>query len=102
MRKSDAQYQIIRQSSHDGTFAFTYELLSDTVLNLVSMDSFAKNYPPDEFKKVVAINYTIGPLWLSTVYGRVKLRVGEYPGQRERTRMSVACTYIYAEDMNGE
>ncbi|EOU9618858.1 hypothetical protein ACOJM8_000955 [Klebsiella aerogenes] len=102
MRPSDAHYQIVRQCSHDGTSAFTWELLTETVINLARMKSFSKKFPPDESKKLVGIKYTVGMIWLSTVYGRVELPAGECPGQRERTRISVTCEYLYSEDFNGE
>ncbi|MBN3978560.1 hypothetical protein [Serratia marcescens] len=99
MRKSDAHYQIIRQCSHDGTMAFTSDLLYETVINLVSKRSYSKRFPPEKSKEVVDIKYTVGPIWLSTVYGEVELPAGKCPGQRQRTRMSVFCEYIYANDL---
>nr|DAM52222.1 MAG TPA: hypothetical protein [Caudoviricetes sp.] len=97
LRKSKSQYQRIRQCSHDGTMIFTCELLADTLLDLINMRSYAKNFPPEEGKTVVGIKYTVGSLWLSTVWGTVELPAGTYPGQCQRTRMSVVCEYIYAE-----
>ena len=102
LKKSGCQYQIIRQCSHDGTMVFTCELLADTLINLANMESYAKNFPPADFNKLVAIKYTVGPIWLSTVYGQVKLPAGTYPGQRERTRMCVVCEYVYADEHQGD
>lgn len=97
LRKADCHYQVIRQCAHDGTMMFTCDLLAETLHNLIKMESYAKKSPPN-FSKLVAIKYTVGPLWLSTVYGQVQLPAGTYPGEIQRTRMRVACEYVYADE----
>lgn len=94
LKRSDSQYQVIRQSSHDGTSTFTSELLARTMIEIVNMQSFSKRFPPDDWSKVISIRYRVGPLWLSTVYGEVSIRGGKYPGMKQRTRMNVVCEYI--------
>ncbi|WDQ26704.1 hypothetical protein phiKPNH21_00092 [Klebsiella phage phi_KPN_H2] len=96
LKKSGCHFQVIRQCSHDGTMLFTTELLADTLLGIANMQAYPKNLAP-EFDKLVAIKYTVGPIWLSTVYGVVDLPPGSYPGERQRTRMCVVCEYVYAD-----
>lgn len=96
LRKSGCQYQAIRQASHDGTMLFTEELLANSLIEIANMQSYSKNAPPEDWSKVVAIKYTLGPIWLSTVYGMVGLPSGTCPGSKQRVRMSVACEYVYA------
>ncbi|WP_139154116.1 hypothetical protein [Enterobacter hormaechei] len=97
LRKADCHYQVIRQTSHDGTLLFTHELLASALAEIAKMHSYSKNLPPKHWDKVIAIKYTLGPLWLTTVYGRVNLPAGSYPGEKQRVRMSVVCEYIYAD-----
>lgn len=95
LRKADCHYQVIRQTSHDGTLLFTHELLASALVEIANMHSYSKKLPPKDWDKVIAIKYTLGPLWLTTVYGRVNLPAGNYPGEKQRVRMSVVCEYIY-------
>lgn len=97
LRKGDCQYCIIRQCSHDGTDLFTRDLILQTLNPVVMKTSFYKSNPPDPKKELIDVKYTVGPLWLATVYGKVNLPAGAYPGQKERTRMPVKVEYIYAE-----
>ncbi len=97
LRKADCHYQVIRQTSHDGTSLFTHELLASALVEIAKMHSYSKKIPPKDWGKVIAIKYTLGPLWLTTVYGRVNLPAGNYPGEKQRVRMSVVCEYVYAD-----
>lgn len=97
LRKSECHYQVIRQTSHDGTLLFTHELLAKSLVEIAKMYSYSKKMPPKDWEKVIAIKYTLGPLWLTTVYGRVNLPAGSYPGEKQRVRMSVLCEYVYAD-----
>lgn len=85
---------INRQVSHDGTFVFYQEILQDTLIRLANKETYKKNdYTKN--KAIVDIKYTIGWLYLFTVYGQVKIAGGTYPGMKQRTRLSVKCEYIY-------
>ncbi len=97
LRRADCDYRIIRQQSNDGTLIFTHDLLLKTLAPVVEKTSYFKGNPPEEGRTLKDIKYTVGPLWLSTVFGTVDLPAGHYPGQRERTRMPVKVEYIYAE-----
>lgn len=86
MRKGD--YNVIRQSAHDGTFAFTYELLDIALKPIVEKRAYYKART-DEYMAAKDVRYVLGPLRLSTVTGTVDLPCGRYPGERQRTRMPV-------------
>ena len=87
-------YQIIRQSKHDGTYVFSLELLGEVLNPIIKMESSCKGTNLDN---VTRINYTVGDIWHSTVFGYVYLpcsKTQKYPGQLERMRMSVKCEYV--------
>jgi len=92
--KGTAQYDIIRQVAHDGTFVFTYGLLQRTLASIASMTSYCLR---DDIKHsdCKRINYRIGALNLATVFGQVKVPAGEFPGERQRTRLPVQCEYFF-------
>lgn len=92
LRKGD--YDIIRQLGHDGTFTFYYNLLGDVLINIVNMTSCTAT-PPDDWEDVIGIRYTVGRMKVSTVYGPINMKVGVFPGQKDRIRMPVKCEYIY-------
>lgn len=95
LKRSNSQYCIIRQVSHDGTLMFQNDLLIKTLRNLVERISYHKQNPPDPSRKLVGVNYVVGDLWLSTVYGTVKLGSGNFPGQSQRARIPVVCEWVY-------
>jgi len=90
-RVNDAQFDIIRQSSHDGTIMFTSELLCGSIENLINKQSF---YKDDNMKEVIDIEYEIGLISLSTVFGEVDLPAGRCFGQKQRVRIPVKCKLI--------
>jgi hypothetical protein len=90
-RVNDAQFDIIRNSTHDGTLLFTRELLGRAIENLVNKESF---YKGDNMEGVTDIEYEIGLISLSTVFGTVDLPVGRYPGEKQRVRIPVKCKLI--------
>lgn len=86
-RLSGAQYDVIRQSTHDGSGNFTEELIKDVLAPLVMKYSF---YKPIDKKP---IRYEVGLLRWSIVYGDVDLPAGRMRGQKERMRLPVRCIY---------
>jgi len=91
-RREEGQYDIVRQTTHDGTMLFTRELLGRTIENIINKASHYTANPPN--KKVTDIKYEVGLISLATVYGNVELPAGNYPGEKQRARMSVKCTLI--------
>lgn len=94
LRKGD--FDIIRQSSHDGTLIFSDEIIQNTVITLANMQAYHASRPPD-WDMLDHIKYVVGDLKIAIVYGTVDLPAGRYPGQKERTRIPVKCEYIYKE-----
>ena len=86
MRKGD--YSIIRGSTHDGTLLFTQELIEEALVHLAAKASFHKPREA-EFNAAKDVRYVVGPMRMATVFGRVNLPAGRYPGQRERVRIPV-------------
>ena len=93
-RINGGQYDIIRESTHDGTLIFTTELLNRTIERVVNKESCFTEDWPDE--RVIDIHYVIGLIRLSTVYGQVDLPAGKYPGEKQRARMPVKAILIRA------
>jgi hypothetical protein len=90
-RINDAQYDIVRQTSHDGTLLFTRELIGKAVENLINKNSYFKD---DNIEGVTDVEYEIGLISLATVFGKVDLPIGKYPGEKQRVRIPVKCNYI--------
>jgi hypothetical protein len=97
MKNADRDYWVIRQTGHDGTLYFTYEMFMKAFIELLQKQAYTKSNPPD-FKNLKDIRYTVGPMKHVTVFGDVYLKASsehKYPGQRERVRMAVKVDYIY-------
>lgn len=90
-RVNEAQFDIVRQSSHDGTLIFTKELLGRGIYNLVNKTAY---YKGDDMNGVVDIEYEIGLISLATVFGVVDLPAGKYQGEKQRVRIPVKCKLI--------
>lgn len=99
MKSDERDIWMVRQASSDGTLIFTIELLASIVEPLLKMQTFCKTTEPEDWSEVSHIEYTIGDIRLSTVYGQVQLGIGEYPGQKERARMPVAVRYVMKEQV---
>lgn len=94
MKKGD--YSIVRECGHDGTLIFTSEMFQKGLNGIVNQQSYYKPTEPD-WNKVIGINYVIGPMRHVIVFGMLKLGISKtrlYPGQRERIRIPVKCTYV--------
>jgi len=92
-KRTGAQYDIIRQTTHDGTLIFEKELIGNTIENLANKSSFCKM---DNQEGVVDRKYEVGYISIATIFGIVELPVGKYPGERQRARLPVKCTVIRA------
>lgn len=92
------QYSIIRQCGHDGTLFFTVEMMQKALLPLINKQSYWKKNTPKNWDDVIDIRYKIGRMKHATVFGKVKLQCGTYPGQRERIRIPVICEIITKEN----
>lgn len=97
MKNEDRDYYVIRQTGHDGTLYFTYEMYMKAFIEILNKQAYCVSRPP-EFEKLKDIRYTVGPIKHSVVYGKIKLGCSEdrtYPGMKERVRMAVKVEYIY-------
>ena len=64
-KDNGAQYEIIRQCTHDGTLLFTKKLLWETLKNIVHKASFFKgDEPPDD--EMQFVKYEVGMITLTT------------------------------------
>lgn len=88
------QYRIRRGCAHDGTLLFSVELMRDALMPLFDRVSYYKRMgePPDG----MIPKYTIGPIKRFSVYGKVDLPAGRFPGERERVVIPVRCEYVDA------
>lgn len=93
-KRNDAQYDIVRQSTHDGTLIFERELIGRVIENLANKTSCLKS---DEQKDIIDRIYEVGDISIATVYGMVNLPCGRFQGERQRARLSVKCTIIYVQ-----
>lgn len=87
------QYQIIRGHSHDGALIYTRRLVRDALVLLISSNSYYKKTEPD-WSKVQETRYRIGHVRIESIYGRVDLPCGNYPGVKETIWIPVCCEYV--------
>lgn len=86
------QYRIRRASSHDGTLIFSAELMQKALMPLLNLSSYYR--PMGEPPQGMQPRYTIGRIKRFSVYGRVNLPIGVYPGERECVVIPVRCDYV--------
>lgn len=92
----DYDYQIIRESSHDGTMLFTLKVISEALEPLVKMESYCnKDLTEEEVHKVKKIEYTVGNIKLESEYKKVNTKVGEIPVVTNTVYIPVRCKYTY-------
>jgi hypothetical protein len=92
-KRNGAQYDIIRQTTHDGTLIFEKELIGKTIENLANKSSFCKI---DNQEGVIDRKYEVGYISIATVFEIVELPIGKYPGEKQRARLPVKCTVVRA------
>jgi len=90
-RIGSGEFDIIRQSSHDGTLIFTIQLLARSVEPLLNKTAF---YTEANMDGVTDVEYEIGLISLATVFGLVNLPVGNCKGEKQRVRIPVRCNLI--------
>lgn len=90
-KATGAQYEIIRQTKHDGTLIFEKELIGCVVENLFNKQSFFKG---DNMDGVKDIKYEIGLMTIETTSGIVDLPIGKYPGETQTASIPVRCELI--------
>ncbi len=90
-KENTAQYEIIRSATHDGTLAFTKQVLLQVMSPILNRKSFFKSEEPQDMSKV---NYEIGDITLTIEFhieDGVDLPCGHYPGQVDTAKMPVRC-----------
>jgi hypothetical protein len=93
---SDYDYQMIRDSSHDGTFLFTQRVIDKALLPLINRSTYCTNtITEEELKNVKEFNYTIGDIKLVTEYGDVNLPIGKRSGVTNTVYIPVKCEYVF-------
>ena len=81
------EFEITRYSTHDGTFAFSVELVQRVLLPVVNSTCAYRYNPPPGGARLL---YTVGPVTVRLLsVGLVKLPVGIRPGQHEMASMPV-------------
>ena len=89
------EYNVIRETGHDGTLLFTIAMLQKALVEIVNGWSFYKPTKPKNWSEVKYIKYTVGPIRHAIVFGKLQLSGKKMPGMKERIRMPVNCKYIY-------
>lgn len=86
-RLHGAQFDIVREATHDGSGNFTEDLFKEVLLGIVNKRVYFK---PEGREPV---GYEVGLLRWSTVYGYFDINGVKMHGQRERMRLPVKCIY---------
>jgi hypothetical protein len=87
------QYRLIVRHRHDGTTAFTQELLLKAMARLFGRSTY---YKPDPPKDGYLPHYTVGNIRHALVFGKVDLPVGCFPGCRESFVIPVRVDWVPA------
>lgn len=90
-RLNGADYDITRQTTHDGTLIFEHELIIRVIENLANKSSYSKKH---DMHGVIDISYEVGDISIATIYGMVQLPAGKFRGERQRARLPVKCNVI--------
>lgn len=90
-RNEEGTYKIIRRAVHDGTLAFTYQLIAKALMPLLNGTSCDKRrHPmPDEIPM-----YTIGKIMLHEVHDYVKPERFTWPTMCEEVVIPVRVEYF--------
>ena len=94
MKSMERDYWRIEQCGHDGTMYFSFRMMQELLWPILNKTTCFKSKAPTDWSRVIDVKYTVGQIRHVTVYGKVDLRCGRYPGQRERVRMPVQCELI--------
>lgn len=81
-----ADYDIIREVSHDGTLYFTIELITRAISPLIYKQSFLVGDEPSDMNKV---RYVVGDISICSVFGRMDINGINMNGVRQRIRIPV-------------
>jgi len=87
-------HEIVRRSAHDGTLAFTIELLQISLIDLANKDLVCKEWKINIENLLRDIHYTIGNIHLVSTSGMVELPAGNFPGVIQEVRIPVKIKYI--------
>lgn len=82
----DYDYQIIRSSTHDGTFLFTINLIDETLTPVINKATYCKKDDVN-IDEVKDIRYIIGDLMLKTEFDSNK--------QIDTMYLPIRCEYVY-------
>lgn len=93
----DKQYEIIRQSTHDGTLLFTDNLIAKALDELLQMRTY---YIPDnpEWDSIEAINYIVGEGVITSDFGEKNINGMKIQGQTDTLTIPVRCNYSKVKD----
>lgn len=91
-RHNGGEYDIVRNMSSDGTAIFEKQLLGNVIERLINKETY---FIKKDMTDVIDIEYEVGLISLATVFGKVELPIGIYPGMKQRARISVKCKLIF-------
>lgn len=96
---NDYDYQIIRQSSHDGTLIFRDQLIAKALKPLVYKETYCiKDITEEQLENVIDIEYTIGNVKLESKYGKVTVGIGGISGVTDTVSIPVRCQYTFKDE----
>lgn len=81
---NEFDFEIIRESNHDGTLLFTMCLLEDVVEPIIRKQVVHKDYTNEPLKDIA---YTVGDIALESIFDNYR--------QYEKASLPVKCEYIY-------
>lgn len=95
MKGCDRDYWRIESTGHDGTLAFTEQMLQKALIPLMNKSTYYNQTPKEILDEVKDIRYIIGDMRHAVVFGEAELKCGGlYPGLKESVKIPVKCEYI--------
>lgn len=84
--ETGAQFEVIRTLNHDGTLAFSKEVLSKAIDAILGKTCY---YAPEGYDGVIDRTYIVGDVTITKQFMQVELPIGVVPGVRETVRIPV-------------
>lgn len=97
LNKSNSDYEIIRCETTDGTLLFQQGILEELSCLLLNRQSYYKYRSPIKLGQRFDVQYEIGDLKISTVYGNFDINGNIIFGERVRYRLPVKYFVNYTE-----
>lgn len=93
LTKENSDFERRHSVTHDGTYLFTLEAISECLLPLVNKQSYFKGTPEEVLTRVKDIKYTVGSISIKSEFGTFDINGTMMMGQNDLVSIPVKCEY---------